>query len=267
MPQTVELYETAYSHFAEEALAEVRRETYGEDFGQSSWVTADEYWRFFRLLRLEPSDQVLDVGSGSGGPAIFLAREIGCQVIGVDVDPAGLRTALGLLETAGLDGRVDFQWADAGERLPFEDGSFDAIVCMDAICHMAERGRLFAEWHRVLRPGGRVLFTDPVVLAGPVSKEEFAERSSTGPFEYCAAGVNERLLAAAGFEWLASEDATANEVDVSGRWHDARQARRDDLERIEGTETFAGLQRFLAVVNRLTRERRMLRVAYLAQRP
>ena len=52
MSQSVDLYGTAYGNFATQALEQVRRETYGEDFGQSSWVTADEYRRFFRLLDL-----------------------------------------------------------------------------------------------------------------------------------------------------------------------------------------------------------------------
>ncbi len=267
MSETVELYGTAYGHFAERALAEVRRETYGDDFGQSSWVTSDEYRHFIRLLGLTASDHVLDMGSGSGGPAIFLANEVGCRVTGVDVDPAGLRNAERLAAKDGLVEKVTFRRVDARGPLPFEDGAFDAIVCLDAICHMPDRGRVFAEWVRVLRAGGRVLVTDPVVVVGPVSKEEFATRSSTGPFEFCAAGVNERLLGAAGFEAIAAEDATANEAEVSRRWHDAREARRDELERIEGGETFAGLQRFLDVVHRLTRERRLIRVAYRAIRP
>jgi SAM-dependent methyltransferase len=267
MPGTVELYGTAYGHFADRATAEVRRATYGDDFGQSSWVTADEYRRFIARLGLTSADHVLDMGSGSGGPALFLAREAGCRVTGVDVDPAGLENARRLVESAGLGDRVAFQRADAGEPLPFDAGAFDAVVCLDAVCHMPDRARLFAEWSRVLRPGGRVLVTDPVVVVGPVSKEEFATRSSTGPFEFCAGGVNERLLDAAGFATVHVEDGTTNEAEVSRRWHDARQAHRADLERIEGAETFAGLQRFLDVVHRLTRDRRLIRLVYAAFKP
>ena len=54
MSQSVDLYGTAYGNFATQALEQVRRDTYGEDFGQSSWVTGDEYRRFFRLLELAP---------------------------------------------------------------------------------------------------------------------------------------------------------------------------------------------------------------------
>jgi hypothetical protein len=69
MSLSVDLYGTAYGNFAAEVLAQVRRDTYGEDFGQSIWVTGPEYRRFFPLLGLAADDHVLDVGCGSGGPA------------------------------------------------------------------------------------------------------------------------------------------------------------------------------------------------------
>src|SRR5215831_20408121 len=97
MSQSVDLYGTAYGNFAAHALEQVRRETYGEDFGQSSWVTGPEYRRFFRLLRLTAADHVLDVGCGSGGPALFVAREVGCRVTGVDFNEAGIRAGLDLV--------------------------------------------------------------------------------------------------------------------------------------------------------------------------
>jgi ubiquinone/menaquinone biosynthesis C-methylase UbiE len=180
MSSTVDLYGTAYGNFATQALQQVRRETYGEDFGQSSWITADEYRRFFQLLNLVPSDHVLDVGCGSGGPAMFLAREIGCSVTGVDFNEAGIRAGMTLARQGGFGNRIDFRHADIREGLPLPDHTFDAIVSMDVMCHLSDRRSVFKEWLRVLRPGGRMLYTDPVVVTGLVTKEEFAARSSTG---------------------------------------------------------------------------------------
>src|SRR5262245_7788172 len=267
MSSSVYLYGTAYGNFAAQALEHVRRETYGEDFGQSSWVTGDEYRRIFRLLELTAADHVLDVGCGSGGPAVFLARELGCRVTGVDVNEAGIRAGLTLTRQAGLEGRIGFHRADVRDPLPFPAGAFDAIVCLDAMCHLPDRGRLLGEWRRVLRPGGRLLYTDPVVVTGLVSNEELATRSSTGYFEFCFPGVNERLIREAGFELVGAEDVTENEVEVSRRWHAARQQRAAELIRLEGEETFAGLQRFLATVHRLTSEQRLSRFAYLGRKP
>jgi ubiquinone/menaquinone biosynthesis C-methylase UbiE len=267
MARTVDLYGTAYGNFADPAIEQVRRETYGEDFGQSSWVTGDEYRRFFRLLGLSADDHVLDTGCGSGGPALFVVREIGCRVTGIDVDQAGIRAGEGLARQFDMTDKLMFRHADVAQPLPFAEAAFDAIVSMDALCHFPQRSRIFGEWLRVLRPGGRLLVTDPVVVTGLVTKEELAERSATGHFEFCPPGVNERALQSAGFELVAVEDVTENAAQVSGRWHDARERRAEAIQKLEGPETFAGLQRFLATVHRLTSERRLSRFAYRCRKP
>jgi SAM-dependent methyltransferase len=267
MTQPVPLYDTSYGEFTSEVMRQVRCETYGEDFGQTSWVTGPEYRGFFRLLQLTAAEAVLDVGCGSGGPALFLAREAGCRVTGVDVNAAGLRAGREQARQAGVEDRVQFHQADVNDPLPFPSATFDAIVCLDVLNHLPARGKLFREWLRLLRPGGRVLFTDPVVVTGLVSKDEFAARGSIGHFEFGSPGINERLVREAGFELTATEDVTDNEAEVSGRWHDARQRRSTDLIRLEGEETFAGTQRFLATAHRLTAERRLSRFAYAARKP
>src|SRR5207245_4072004 len=134
----------------------------------------------FRLLDVRPHDHVLDVGSGSGGPALFLAQETGCQVTGIDLNEVGIRTGEALAEGAGLTARLRFRRADLKFPLPFHNEEFDAIVCTDVICHVGDRRRVLEEWMRVLRPGGRMLYTDPTVVTGLISQEEFAVRSSTG---------------------------------------------------------------------------------------
>ncbi len=266
MTASVDLYGTAYGNFATHVLEQVRQETYGADFGQSSWVTAEEYRLFFRMMELSAVDRVLDVGSGSGGPAIFLAREVGCAVTGIDINETGIRAGVALAHEARVEERVQFRHADVSEPLPFGDGEFDAIVCMDVMCHLPSRSQLFDEWRRVLRVGGRVLYTDPVVVTGLVTKEEFAIRSSTGYFEFCPHGVNEHLLRQAAFELVTTDDVTENEAQISRRWHDARQKRAGELIKLEGKETFDGLQRFLATVHLLTRERRLSRFVYVARK-
>lgn len=267
MSQPVDLYGTAYGHFATPVLEAVRRETYGEDFGQSSWTTGPELRGFGLQLGLGAADRVLDVGCGSGGPALWLARTFGCAVTGVDQNAAGLATGRGLAQAAGVADRVQFHEADLRHPLPFAEGAFDAILSLDAICHLADRSLVFDEWFRVLRPGGRAAFTDPVVVTGLVAKEDLATRSSTGEFAFAAPGVNERLLVEAGLTIVGVEDLTAQEAEVSGRWHDARERRAAELIPLEGAETYEGLQRFLAAVHRLSRERRLSRFLYVASRP
>ena len=267
MAESVDLYGTAYGNFANRAIEEVRKETYGEDFGQSSWVTGDEYRRFFKLLALRAGEHVLDIGCGSGAPSLFLARETGCRVTGVDISEPGIRAAQSLARESGLQESVKFRLADVCAPMAFSAGEFDAIVCMDVLCHLRGRDRVFKDWHRVLRAGGRALVTDPVVVTSLVAKEDLALRSSTGHFEFCPPGVNERFLREAGFELEPTLDTTDQEAAVSQRWHDGRQERAAELTRLEGQETFLDLQRFLATVHRLCAERRLSRHVYLARTP
>ena len=64
MPNQVDLYNSTYSNFQETVLAEIRRETYGEDIGQNSWITTDEYDTFYSWLGISAGDQLLEIASG-----------------------------------------------------------------------------------------------------------------------------------------------------------------------------------------------------------
>jgi len=264
---TVELYDNVYSDFGSDAERAVRREAYGEDLGQSSWLTAAEWLGFADRLGITGCSDVLEVGSGSGGPAVYLARARGCRVTGVDINEHGVRNARALAQARGLADRVAFETVDASRPLPFAERRFDAIVSNDAMCHIAGRAAVLGDWYRVLQPGGRVLFTDALVVTGPISHEEVATRSSIGYYLFVPPGANERMLEEAGFEVTAVEDVTANAADVASRWHDARARHRQALVEREGESTFEGLQRFLRCVHTLSRERRLSRYAYLAAKP
>lgn len=263
----VNLYDNVYGDFASGAEAEVRRETYGEDLGQSSWLTAREWLEFADQLGVGAGSEILEVGSGSGGPAVYLALARGCRVTGVDVNEHGVRNAGGLARARGVADRVEFQAVDAGRPLPFAEGRFDAVVSNDTMCHIPERSTVLRDWYRVLRPGGRALFTDALVITGVVTHEELATRSSIGFFLFLPPGENERLLEAAGFAVLGVQDVTDNAAQVARRWHDARQRQQEALVAREGQANFDGLQRFLRCVHTLSVERRLSRYAYLAEKP
>jgi SAM-dependent methyltransferase len=266
MTARVDLYDSAYSNFARPAEAMVRAETYGEDIGQSSWITAAEWASYFAMLGLSSASEVLEVGCGSGGPAAYMARTVGCRVVGVDVNEAGIANAAALAERAGLSERTRFRVVDGSGPLPFADASFDAVVSNDAMCHIADRAGALREWHRVLRPGGRMLYTDAMVVTGIVTNAELATRSSIGFYLYVPPGENERLVRAAGFELLRVVDLTASAETVAGRWRDARARHRDEMVAIEGEANFDGLQRFLDCVHVVSRDRRLSRFLYLARK-
>jgi cyclopropane fatty-acyl-phospholipid synthase-like methyltransferase len=263
---SVNLYDHVYGDFGSTAEIAVRRETYGEDLGQSSWLTAGEWLGFADQLGIAPGSEVLEVGSGSGGPAIYLAAARACRVTGVDINEHGVRNAIALAETRGLADRVRFAAVDASGALPFGAGTFDAVVSNDAMCHIRHRVTVLRDWHRVLRPGGRALFTDAMVLTGVVSHEELAIRSSVGYYLFVPPGANESMLREAGFTVRGVEDVTTNAAEVASRWHEARGRHRDALVAREGEANFDGLQRFLRCVQTLSVERRLSRYAYLAEK-
>ncbi len=210
---------------------------------------------------------MLDVASGSGGPALFLANEAACRLTGIDVNDNGVANANRLSRERGLEGQVRFQHGDASRPLAFADATFDAVVCIDAINHLRDRPRVLAEWRRILRPGGHVLFTDPITVTGILTSEEIAIRSSIGFFLYTPDGLDARLIESGDFTLLRHEDVTENVAAVARRWYEARQRRRNAVIQIEGSETFEGQQRFFEVAHRLATERRLSRYVFLARKP
>jgi SAM-dependent methyltransferase len=267
MAKSVDLYDNVYSDFESTAETAVRKAAFGEDIGQSSWLTAEDWLRFADLTRVGKDSRVLEVGSGSGGPAVYLAAQRGCHVTGVDINEHGVENGRRLAHDRGIGDRVHFETIDAGKPLPFSAGMFDAVLSNDAMCHIANRLDVLRDWRRVVRPGGRILFTDALIVTGPISADEIATRSSIGLYIFVPPGENERLIAAAGFKLLSADDVTAEAETVSGRWHDAREEHRAELTAREGEVNFAGLQRFLACVRTVSAERRLSRFCYLAEKP
>jgi ubiquinone/menaquinone biosynthesis C-methylase UbiE len=261
-----DLFYSNYSHFNEQVWESIRKETFGEDMGQNSWVTSDEYDRFIAWLGLAPQYHVLEVASGSGGPARYLATKVNCRLTGIDVNETGVAISTQDAAKENLTNRLSFKVANANSVLPFEENSFDAVMCIDAMNHFPDRLNVFREWHRVLRPGRRAVFTDPVVITGPVTNDELALRSSIGFFLFVPPGVNEQLIQQAGFRLIQQQDASENAALVSCRWHAARQRYQDALLKMEGAERFEGVQKFLAVVHQLTTERRLSRIVYLVEK-
>lgn len=266
MSTQVDLYNSTYGNFQERVLAEIRRETYGEDVGQNSWITTHEYDTFCSWLNLSPGDHVLEIASGSGGPALYLARKFKCRITGVDINEKGIKTANQQALAAQIMD-ASFQLADVNERLPFDDETFDAVMCIDSMNHFRDRLRYLREWHRLLKSGKRAVFTDPVVITGPVSNEELAARSNIGFFLFVPLDVTMSMIKEAGFKRIRCEDVTGNIERTSARWHASRQKHREDLIKIEGKERFDGLQNFLSTVHKLTSERRLSRFVFLTEKP
>ena len=260
-------YDANYGNFQTELYAEIRREAFGEDIGQSSWITADEQDRFLGLLELSPGKRLLDVACGSGGPALRIATNTGCSLIGIDMHEDAVSTASSLAAQDGLSGRAEFRVANAAEPLPFPDAFFDAITCIDAINHLPDRPRVLSDWARLLKPGGRLLFTDPITVTGPLTNQEIAVRGSIGFFLFVPLDFDRSVIAQCGLRLLVCEDVTANMAEMAERRGAARASRSHLLSEIEGAETYNGQQTFFAVAARIAKERRLSRFLYVAEKP
>jgi SAM-dependent methyltransferase len=260
-------YSKAYGRFDSHVYAEIRRDAFGDDIGQNNWSTAEEHRRFLDWLRLRSGDRLLDVACGSGGPTIYLASQSGCRALGIDNNAQAVAHGTRLSKNMGLTEQIEFAHMDADRPLPLSEASFEAVICLDAINHLAERQRVLADWARILKPGGRLLFTDCITLTGLISDTEVADRSRIGRYFFAPLGENARLIGEAGLDLDISEDLTKSLAVLSGRRWRARAARADTLLELEDRMTYEAHQKVLRTAETLALEGRLSRFAYLAVKP
>jgi hypothetical protein len=156
-------------------------------------------------LDLAADARVLDVACGRGTTALLLAEDNRARVDGVDLSAGNVALAQGAAAAAGLADRVTFCVGDA-ERLPYPDGTFDAVVCECALCTFPDKPAAAAEFARILRPGGRAGVTE--VVADPARLP--AELTGAAAWIACIADARPlpayaSLLERAGFRMLHAE--------------------------------------------------------------
>jgi SAM-dependent methyltransferase len=259
-------YGPQYSRFDSLVAAQIRREVYGGDIGQQGWRTSAEQVEIADLVPRGSEVRVLDIGCGAGGPSLALVERIGCRLNGLDVEPIGITHATAQAAARGLSDRATFAVADCNERLPFKSGSFDAVLCIDAISHLRDRIKTLSELSRLLKSGGRVIYTDNFVLTGAVAKDELDRRAAIGFHLIVPPGFNEQSIKTAGLTLIRREDRTSAVAEIAQRWHAARLGRASILQREEGADWFDRRQNFLATTAELAASRRLSGFLYIADK-
>ncbi|MFF0861367.1 methyltransferase domain-containing protein [Nonomuraea sp. NPDC003560] len=213
-------------------------------------------------LRTSPGDHVLDVGCGIGKPALRLAQERKVDVVGVSISEQQIEIAAASARAVPMPTQVTFRTADAMD-LPFPDSSFDAVLSLEVLHHVADRAGALREIARVVRPGGSVVIAD-FALRAPVPEEhrELVDRFAAACNLVTLTEIDEYVaeFTGAGLELVEVTDVSEH-VRPSMRQHaEAMVAARDRLGPVVGagnldlmvelTERYAELPQFGYVILR-----------------
>ncbi|HMM48358.1 MAG TPA: methyltransferase domain-containing protein [Miltoncostaeaceae bacterium] len=210
----------------------------GHDLGQQSFATLDYFDHLIRRLGLAEGVRVLDIGSGTGGPAIYLASHSGCHLTGVEINEVGVEVARTLAATSDLGDRIEFVQGD-GMAMPFADESFDVVTSMNVMNVFADKVALLREVRRMLRPGGTLAFLSGTFEFGPddgAARRMIEEGYAIPQYLDSLAGYKSKLLEA-GF---VIDEVTEYLSDFEGKvaqWLAAWQKHRDAIAAEQGAES------------------------------
>lgn len=205
------------------------------DIGQQSFTTPRYLDDLIVRFAIDADTRLLDLGSGAGGPAVYLVERTGCSVVGVEVNDVGVETAHRLAAEAGVGDRVTFHLADA-MAMPLPDDDVDLAISLNVMNVFSDKVGLFREVARVLRPAGIWAF-----LSGTFEPfdEQTARKMARGyliPQYYDSLQGYRDKLAEAG---LRVEEITEYVSDFRvqvGRWRDAYREHAEAIAAEQGEE-------------------------------
>jgi sarcosine/dimethylglycine N-methyltransferase len=173
--------------------------------------------RLARFAGIESGTNILDAGSGLGGPSRYLASTYGCRVVGVDLSPSFVAVAQLLAQRTGLNVLVSYQAGDL-LALPFPDSGFDVVWTQHVVMNIPDRERVYREFRRVLRPGGKLVFYDALATdAKPELHFPVPWAESNGTSFLFTQDETSSVLATAGFTISAWNDVTTEALNWMGQ--------------------------------------------------
>ena len=236
------------------------------NIGQECVLTPEEILDFARRVGITAGTSVLDIGSGTGGPACYLAQQLGCRILGVDISEVGHTQALARASAAALSHLVQFQHGDIA-TLTLPEAAFDVMLGLDAWCHIPQRARLLHQCARLLRPLGRIAFYDHVVCQ-PIPAEEYQHFCRLWRFPGLETPQSYReALQASGFRILVHDITSGYAVRFYTRLLTLYSERRMEFEAMRGPARYQeGLER-LQISQRLATAGILGQLACIAEKP
>jgi cyclopropane fatty-acyl-phospholipid synthase-like methyltransferase len=217
-------------------------------------------------IGLGPASRVLEIGSGIGGPARYLAYSTGCHVTALELQPKVHALATDLTQRCGLAGRVLHVCGDA-LLCPIEDTAFDAVVSWLAVLHIPDRRQLYARLARALRPGGWC-YVEDLCMRAPFAAQDLRDLREV-VFGVSVSGIDQQVddMVAAGFVDVVAADETADWAPYASARLAAWQANRATYTQAHGAGAYAAQELFYAVIARLFASGSMGGVRLVARMP
>lgn len=234
---TFDRFSKKHEHSQSDIMREIERFVCGCDYGATSWTTLDEAREVGDMLALKPGKRLLDVGSGSGWPGVFLAKETGCDIVMADLPLMGLRLAV---ERAAADRVAGACWATVadGAALPFLSGWFDAIIHSDVLCCLPGKLAVLGSCRRTIRAGGKMVFS-VISIRPELTAAEYERAAARGPRFIETEIPYPEMLRQTGWEITDIRDLTAEYKVNMGRMLDKLETHAEEIANLFGDDEAA----------------------------
>jgi cyclopropane fatty-acyl-phospholipid synthase-like methyltransferase len=229
-----ERFSKQYELSRSDVMRRIERSVCGCDYGATSWTTFDEARILGEMLALKPGKRLLDVGSGSGWPGLYLAKETGCDIAMIDLPLSGLRIAMERAMADQVAGACSAAVAD-GAALPFRSGWFDAILHSDVLCCLTGKLAVLRSCRRVVRADGKMVFS-VISIAPDLPAADYARAAAGGPPFIETEIPYPEMLGQAGWEIADHRDLTAEYMASVGHMLGLLESQADEIAEIFGND-------------------------------
>ena len=227
-------FNTSYARLGTAVMRQITQRVFCCNYPGNSWTTQAEADDLVGLLGLVPGITLLDLGSGAGWPALYLASVSGCNAVLVDLPESGLRIGRERAKADGITERVQILQGDAAD-LPLGHAAFHAVNHSDLLCCLVPKRQVLRECRRVIADEGRMVFT---VLSVPEGLSPAARQQgiAAGPEFIDTEASYPDMLSDTGWSILEHRDLTDAYHAALIRQEEADRAAGNDLVELIGAE-------------------------------